>query len=176
VLPFVNMSGDAEQEYFSDGISEDIITDLCKVSALSVIARNSAFTFKGKNVDALQVARQLNVSHVLEGSVRKSGGRVRITAQLIDGVRNDHVWAERYDRELTGPTASTRSRPTATSRPSARKFLPGGDCHRRMSQARSRPQLDARGRAMNKRNHVQNCPATTPDRSRLSGRDGFRED
>jgi adenylate cyclase len=101
VLPFANMSGDAEQEYFSDGISEDIITDLSKVSALSVIARNSAFAFKGKSVDVLQIARQLNVAYVLEGSVRKSGGRVRITAQLIDGARNDHVWAERYDRDLT---------------------------------------------------------------------------
>ena len=100
VLPFANMSGDTEQEYFSDGISEDIITDLSKVSAISVIARNSAFAFKGKNVDVLQVARQLKVSHVLEGSVRKSGTRVRITAQLIDGARNDHVWAERYDRDL----------------------------------------------------------------------------
>ena len=101
VLPFVNMSGDVEQEYFSDGISEDIITDLSKVSALSVIARNSAFAFKGKNVDVLQIARQLKVSHVLEGSVRKAGGRVRITAQLIDGAQNDHVWAERYDRDLS---------------------------------------------------------------------------
>jgi adenylate cyclase len=100
VLPFANMSGDLDQEYFSDGISEDIITDLSKVSALSVIARNSAFAFKGKHVDVLQVARQLNVTHVLEGSVRKAGGRVRITAQLIDGAKNDHVWAERYDRDL----------------------------------------------------------------------------
>ena len=100
VLPFNNMSGDPEQEYFSDGITEDIITDLSKASALSVIARNSAFAFKGKNVDVLQVARQLKVSHVLEGSVRKAGGRVRITAQLIDGAHNDHVWAERYDRDL----------------------------------------------------------------------------
>src|SRR5205823_7540971 len=80
--------------------TEDIITDLSKVSALSVIARNSAFAFKGKNVDVLQVVRQLKVSHVLEGSVRKAGGRVRITAQLIDGAHNDHVWAERYDRDL----------------------------------------------------------------------------
>ncbi len=100
VLPFANMSGDQEQEYFSDGISEDIITDLSKLSALSVIARNSAFAFKGKNVDLIQVARQLNVDYVLEGSVRKAGGRVRITAQLIDGAKNDHVWAERYDRDL----------------------------------------------------------------------------
>jgi adenylate cyclase len=100
VLPFANMSGDAEQEYFSDGISEDIITDLSKVSALWVAARNTAFTFKGKHVDVPQVARQLKVSHVLEGSVRKAGGRVRITAQLIDS-SGGHVWAERYDRDLS---------------------------------------------------------------------------
>jgi len=101
VLPFSNMSDDPQQEYFSDGISEDIITDLSKVSALSVVARNTAFTFKGKSVDVPKVARQLNVSHVLEGSVRKAGNRVRITAQLIDGLAGDHVWAERYDRDLT---------------------------------------------------------------------------
>ena len=100
VLPFANMSGDPEQEYFSDGITEDIITDLSKVSALSVVSRNSAFVFKGKHVDVPKVARELKVSHVLEGSVRKAGGRVRITAQLVDGSINDHVWAERYDREL----------------------------------------------------------------------------
>ena len=101
VLPFQNMSGDAEQEYFSDGISEDITTDLSKVSALGVTARNTAFQFKGRSVDVSDVARQLGVSHVLEGSVRKAGNRVRITAQLIDGSTGDHVWAERYDRDLT---------------------------------------------------------------------------
>ena len=101
VLPFANMSGDPEQEYFSDGITEDIITDLSKVSALWVAARNTAFTFKGKHVDVPQVARQLKVSHMLEGSVRKAGGRVRITAQLIDGATGGHVWAERYDRDLS---------------------------------------------------------------------------
>ncbi len=101
VLPFENMSGDPEQEYFSDGISEDIITDLSKVSAIAITARNTAFSFKGKHVDVPQVARQLKVSHVLEGSVRKSGNRVRITAQLIDGVTGNHVWAERYDRDLS---------------------------------------------------------------------------
>jgi adenylate cyclase len=100
VLPFANMSGDAEQEYFSDGISEDIITDLSKVSALDVTARNTAFTFKGKAVEVPEVARKLNVSHVLEGSVRKGGNRVRITAQLIDGASGNHLWAERYDRDL----------------------------------------------------------------------------
>ena len=101
VLPFANMSGDAEQEYFSDGISEDITTDLSKVSALSVVARNTAFTFKGQSVDVCDIARKLGVSHVLEGSVRKAGDRVRITAQLIDGASGDHLWAERYDRDLT---------------------------------------------------------------------------
>jgi adenylate cyclase len=101
VLPFANMSGEAEQEYFSDGISEDITTDLSKVSALEVIARNSAFQFKGRSVDICEIARKLNVSHVLEGSVRKAGGRVRITAQLIDGHGGGHLWAERYDRDLT---------------------------------------------------------------------------
>ena len=101
VLPFANMSGDAEQEYFSDGISEDITTDLSKVSALAVTARNTAFQFKGQSVDICDIAKRLGVSHVLEGSVRKAGGRVRITAQLIDGATGDHVWAERFDRDLT---------------------------------------------------------------------------
>ena len=101
VLPFVNMSGDPEQEYFSDGITEDIITDLSKVSALSVVARNTAFTLKGQTVDVKQVAKTLGVDHVLEGSVRKAGNRVRITAQLIDGEKGDHLWADRYDRDLT---------------------------------------------------------------------------
>ena len=101
VLPFVNMSGDAEQEYFSDGISEDITTDLSKISALDVIARHTAFTFKGSPVDVPDIARKLGVSHVLEGSVRKVDNRVRISAQLIDGATGAHVWAERYDRDLT---------------------------------------------------------------------------
>jgi adenylate cyclase len=101
VLPFQNMSGDAEQEYFSDGISEDITTDLSKVSALEVIARNTAFTFKGQSVNVCEVARKLGVTHVLEGSVRKVCDRVRITAQLIEGRSGGHVWADRYDRDLT---------------------------------------------------------------------------
>ncbi len=101
VLPFANMSGEAEQEYFSDGISEDIITDLSNVSALSVVARNTSFTFKGESLDVKEVAQKLSVTHVLEGSVRKAGNRVRITAQLIDGAKGDHVWAARFDRDLT---------------------------------------------------------------------------
>jgi adenylate cyclase len=95
------MSGDQEQEYFSDGITEDIITDLSKVSALAVISRNSAFMYKDKHVDVPKVARELKASHVLEGSVRKAGGRLRISAQLIDGATNNHIWAERYDRDTT---------------------------------------------------------------------------
>src|SRR5277367_73300 len=101
VLPFANMSGDAEQEYFADGISEDIITALSKLPQLFVIARNSAFTFKGKNVNVGEVGKSLGVRHVLEGSVRKAGGRVRITAQLIDASTGGHLWAERFDRDLT---------------------------------------------------------------------------
>ena len=101
VLPFANMSGDAEQEYFADGISEDIITALSKLSQLFVIARNSSFTFKGKNVNVQEVGKSLGVRYVLEGSVRKSGNKVRITAQLIDATTGGHLWAERFDRDLT---------------------------------------------------------------------------
>ncbi|NIQ37658.1 MAG: tetratricopeptide repeat protein [Proteobacteria bacterium] len=100
VLPFINMSGDPEQEYFSDGLTEDLITDLSRVSGLFVIARNSVFTYKGKAVKVEEVGQDLGVRYVLEGSVRKSNGRVRITAQLIDATTRGHVWAERYDREL----------------------------------------------------------------------------
>ena len=101
VLPFVNMSGDPEQEYFSDGITEDIITDLSKVSGLFVVARNTAFTYKGKHVDVQEVAKRLGVNFILEGSVRKAGARVRVTGQLISGKDSGHVWADRYDRDLT---------------------------------------------------------------------------
>jgi adenylate cyclase len=101
ILPFQNMSGDSEQEYFSDGICEDITTDLSKVSALEVIARNTAFTFKGQSVNVCEVARKLGVTHVLEGSVRKVADRVRINAQLIDGASGGHLWADRFDRDLT---------------------------------------------------------------------------
>jgi len=100
VLPFTNMSGDPEQDYFSDGITEDIITDLSKVASLFVVSRNTAFTFKGKSQNLAQIARQLNVKYLLEGSVRKAGGRVRITAQVVEGTTDGHVWAERYDRTL----------------------------------------------------------------------------
>src|SRR6266536_2530140 len=101
ILPFNNMSGDPEQEYFSDGITEDIITDLSKVSGLFVVARNTAFTYKGKHVDVQEVAKRFGVNFILEGSVRKAGARVRVTGQLINGKDNGHVWADRYDRDLT---------------------------------------------------------------------------
>jgi adenylate cyclase len=101
VLPFTNMSGDPEQEYFSDGISEDIITDLSKIAGLTVIARNSSFTYKGRSVDVREIGRELGVRSVLEGSIRRAGQRVRITAQLIDATSGSHLWAERYDRDLT---------------------------------------------------------------------------
>jgi len=100
VLPFVNMSDDPKQEYFSDGMTEEIITALSKVPNLFVIARNSVFTYKGKPVKVKQVSEELGVRYVLEGSVQKSGDRVRITAQLIDALSGHHLWAERYDREL----------------------------------------------------------------------------
>ena len=101
VLPFANMSGDPEQEYFADGISEDIITGLSKLRWFFVIARNSSFIYKGKALDVKRAARELGVRYVLEGSVRKGGNRVRITAQLIDAATNNHIWADRYDGDLT---------------------------------------------------------------------------
>ena len=101
VLPFVNMSSDPEQEYFSDGITEDLITDLSRLSGLFVIARNSTFTYKGKAVKIEEVGRELGVRYVLEGSVRKAGNRVRITAQLVDATTGHHLWADRYDRDLS---------------------------------------------------------------------------
>ena len=100
VLPFVNMSADSDQEYFSDGITEDIITDLSRFGSLFVIARNSSFTFKGEAVDVGEVGRKLGVQYVVEGSVRKVGNRVRITAQLVEAASGNHIWAERYDRDL----------------------------------------------------------------------------
>jgi len=100
VLPFKNLSADPEQEYFSDGITDDIITDLSKVSGLFVVARNSTFVFKGKAEDVSQIARQLGVHYVLEGSIRKGGGRVRVNAQLVDAIAGNHLWADRYDEDL----------------------------------------------------------------------------
>ena len=101
IMPFANMSNDPEQEFFSDGITEDIITDLSKVSGLFVLSRNTVFTYKGKALNLGQIAKQLGVAYIVEGSVRKAGNRVRITAQLIEGANDGHLWADRYDRDLT---------------------------------------------------------------------------
>ena len=100
VLAFANMSGDPEQEYFSDGIADDIITELSRIRWLSVIARNSSFSYKGEHVDVKRISRELGVRYLLEGSVRRGGERVRVNAQLIDAEIGNHVWAERYDRDL----------------------------------------------------------------------------
>jgi adenylate cyclase len=101
VLPFDNMSGDQSKDYFSDGVAEDIITDLAKIAGLVVIARNSSFAYKGRKFDVRDVARELNVRFVLEGSIRHAANRVRVTAQLIDATNGAHLWADRYDRDLT---------------------------------------------------------------------------
>jgi TolB-like protein len=100
VLPFQNISGDAEQEYFADGMVEEIITALSRIRWLFVIARNSSFTYKGQAIDVKQVGRELGVRYVLEGAVRKAGGRVRISAQLIDAFSGVHLWADRFDGSL----------------------------------------------------------------------------
>jgi adenylate cyclase len=150
VLPFTNMSGDPEQQYFSDGITEDIITELARYHSLDVIARNSSFQFRGASVDIAAVRRALGVSYVVEGSVRKSGNRIRVTAQLIDAASQAHIWAERYDRgiedifavqdELTRTVAATLvGRVTASGAEQARRkptkdwvaydyFLQGREC------------------------------------------------
>ena len=100
VLPFPIMSGDSDQQYFSDGITEDIITELSRFRSLFVIARNSSFQYRDKDVDVRHVARELGVQYVVEGSVRKLGDRLRIMAQLIDAITGNHLWSERYDRDL----------------------------------------------------------------------------
>jgi adenylate cyclase len=100
VLPFSNMSGDSEQEYFTDGVTEDIITELSRYHSLFVIARNSSFTYKGRAVDVRSVAKELGVRYIVEGSIRRAGKRIRVTAQLVDSATGKHLWAERYDREL----------------------------------------------------------------------------
>ena len=101
VLPFVNLSGDVEQEYFADGLSEDIITELSRFQTFFVIARNSSFAYKGQSVDVGKIGKELGVAYVVEGSVRKAGNRIRITAQLVEAANGNHIWAERYDNEFT---------------------------------------------------------------------------
>src|SRR4030095_966575 len=101
VLPFTNMSGDPAQEYFSDGITEDLITELSRFRSLFVIARHSSFQYRGQNIDLKRVGRELGVQYVIEGSIRVLGNRMRVTAQLIEAATGNHIWAERYDRDLT---------------------------------------------------------------------------
>jgi TolB-like protein len=105
VLPFTNLSDDREQQYFADGVTEDLTTDLSRIAGMFVISRNTAFTYRDKRVDTKQVGRELGVRHVLEGSVRRSGSRVRVTAQLIDAELDAHIWAERFDRDAEDPFA-----------------------------------------------------------------------
>ena len=100
MLPFVNMSADKDQEYFADGISEELLNLLAQVPELRVIARTSSFSFKGKDVDIAEIARRLNVANVLEGSVRKSGDKLRITAQLVRASDSSHLWSQTYDRQM----------------------------------------------------------------------------
>ena len=138
VLPFENMSGDPEQIYFSDGMTEDVITELSRFRELTVIARNSTFSFRGQSVDVRDVGRSLGAEYVVEGSVRRAGDRVRITAQLVDAANGLHLWAERYDRALKTCSLSRRRLRRASSRqlPSASETiasLPGGDALQRTS-------------------------------------------
>ena len=124
VLPFANMSGDPEQEYFADGMVEEIITALSRIRWLFVIARNSSFTYKGQAVDVKQVGRELGVRYVLEGSVRKAGGRVRITAQLIDAPTGAHLWADRFDGSLEDVFDFRTRWPPASPASSSRRCRP----------------------------------------------------
>ncbi len=140
VLPFLNMSGDPEQEYFSDGITEDIITALSRLRWFLVIARNSTFSYKGKPVDVKQIGRELGVRYILEGSIRKIGNRVRITAQLIDATTGTHLWAERYDRELTDIFALQDEITQSVTAAIEPKLVEAESVH---SQARSPEDLDA---------------------------------
>ncbi|WP_346771794.1 adenylate/guanylate cyclase domain-containing protein [Bradyrhizobium sp. 170] len=145
VLPFTNMSGDPEQEYFADGIVEEIITALSRFKSLFVIARNSSFTYKGKAVDIKQVGRELGVRYVLEGSVRKAGGRVRITGQLIEAATNNHLWADKFDgaiQDIFDLQTASRLPPTCDPEPYAppHRFLErsGAECASSMSARRGK--------------------------------------
>ena len=139
VLPFDNMSGDPEQGYFADGITEDIITDLSKISGLFVIARNSSFAYRGRSPDVRRVCRELGVRYVLEGSVRKAGGRVRINAQMIDGATGGHLWAERYDGDLADIFA-VQDKVTGEIVDALKVELSAGERSRRVDRGRVDPE------------------------------------
>jgi TolB-like protein len=173
VLPFANMSGDPEQEYFTDGMVEEIITALSRIRWLFVIARNSSFTYKGRSVDVKQVGRELGVRCVLEGSVRKAGGRVRITAQLIDTASGSHIWADRFDGALDGIFElqdQVASSVAGAIEPKLRQpvrgeigvRLPGGSRHTRRAC-----RLVARGRGSSPDDTKLSKPPDTVDPDRL---------
>jgi adenylate cyclase len=105
VLPFANLGNDPEQQYFADGVTEDLTTDLSRLAGMFVISRNTAFTYRNKPVDAKQIGHELGVRYVLEGSVRRSGNQLRVNTQLIDAETDPHLWAERFDRDMGGPNA-----------------------------------------------------------------------
>ena len=126
VLPFANIGGDPEQEYFVDGVTESLTTDLSRISGSFVIARNTAFTFKGKAVDVKQIGRELNVRYVLEGSVQRGGNRLRVNVQLIDAETGNHLWAERFDKPSRRPV-----------RHAGRNRIAARQCTCRASTARS---------------------------------------
>ena len=149
VLPFANMSGDKEQEYFSDGLTEEIINALVKIPGLKVIARTSAFAFKGQNADIRQIAETLGVAHVLEGSVRKSGNRIRVTAELVTAMDGSDLWSERYDRQLADvfdiqddisesivQALSFKLKPAAPPLPARRQYVPKLEAHEALLKAR----------------------------------------
>jgi TolB-like protein len=135
VLPFANMSGDKEQEYFSDGLAEEIINALAQIQGLKVIARTSAFTFKGRNADIREISRTLGVAHVLEGSVRNAGGRIRVTAQLIAASDGSHLWSERFDREMTDIFAVQDEISAAITKALKVRFNPKADAAPRYTPA-----------------------------------------
>jgi serine/threonine-protein kinase len=157
VLPFANMSGDPEQEYFSDGLAEEILNALVRVPGLKVIARTSAFAFKGQNVDVRRIAEQLGVNHILEGSVRKAGNRVRVTAQLIVASDGSHLWSDRYDRDLADVFAIQDDIAQAIARELQTKLAP--------APARHQPPLAAYEAVLKGRHYYQQW---TPDAQKLS--------
>jgi adenylate cyclase len=152
VLPFANMSGDAEQEYFSDGITDDIITNLSRNHSFFVISRSTSFTYKGPAIDIAKVARELGVRYVLEGSVRRAGNRVRITAQLIDASSGHHLWADRYDRELADVFAVQDEIAQSITGAIAPGILSAEIQH---AQRKDPAQLDAWDRTMRAHGHIR---------------------
>ena len=171
VLPFRNLSADPEQEFFSDGIADDIITELSRSRALFVIARNSSFAYRGRLADVKQVARELGVRYVVEGSVRRDAGRVRINAQLIEGETGNHIWAERYDREIEHVFA-VQDEITLAVISAIQPAVADAEFRRYLAQAARRPWhlggTSARSLALEQSQSDRHCPGARV----LSTRDG----